>query len=174
MDFVLRRSARRRAKKEAPVPTKTARRQSSARRALDRRLPDLTNAKAAAARPAGGWLRAVREALGMTTADAAQRLGVTPSSITRFEQSEVAGRIQLDTLERAADSLGCDVVYLLVPRRPLEAVVDERARDLARRELRAVGHTMDLELQGLPAVEIREREQELVTELKERPGLWRE
>ena len=129
--------------------------------------------RAAAARPAGGWLRAMREALSMSIADLAERLGVSPSTIVRFEQSEQSGRIQLDTLTRVADQLGCDVVYALVPRQPLEEVVDDRARELAVEELRGVGHTMELEAQGLAADRMAERVEELAKELKARPGLWR-
>ncbi len=156
------------------MPSTPALRRLRARRALDRRLPDLNSAKAATTRPSGGWLRAVREALGMTTADVAARLDVTPSTVTRFEQSELGGRIQLDTLVRAADVLGCDLVYFLVPRQPLEDRIEERSLELARREIRAIGHTMDLESQGLPTVELQDRESELAAELRSLPGLWRE
>lgn len=144
-----------------------------ARRALDRRTRELQSARSATARPAGGWLRAMREALSMSIADLAERLGVSPSTVLRFEQSEQAGRIQLDTLTRVADQLGCDVVYALVPRQPLEEVVDNRARELAVEELRGVGHTMELEAQGLDADRMAERVEALAKELKARPGLWR-
>ena len=109
----------------------------------------------------------------MSIADLAERLGVSPSTVLRFEQSEQSGRIQLDTLTRVADQLGCDVVYALVPRQPLEKVVDDRARELAVEELRGVGHTMELEAQGLSADRMAERVEELAKELKARPGLWR-
>src|ERR1700728_3983517 len=80
----------------------------------------------ALARPPRGWVRAIREALGMSTTVLAARLGTTAGAVTRLEQSEAANRIRLDTLRRAADALGCDLVCLLVPRRPLTAVVHER------------------------------------------------
>jgi predicted DNA-binding mobile mystery protein A len=73
----------------------------------------------ALSRPERGWVRAVREALGMSAAALADRLNITGGAVTRLEQSEAADRVQLDTLRRAADALGCDLVYLLVPRRPL-------------------------------------------------------
>jgi predicted DNA-binding mobile mystery protein A len=155
------------------MAVKTGQRQKEARHALDQRYLQLKTAQSAAARPAGGWLRAVREALGMTVIDVADRLEVAPSSVTRFEQSELAGRIQLDTMERMADVLGCDLVYLLVPRRPLEDAVTDQATMLARRELSALGHTMDLEAQGVSDAELEERERDLVAELKGLPGLWR-
>src|SRR5450432_4858455 len=96
------------------------------------------------ARPPRGWVRAVREALGMSTAAVAARLGITAGAVTRLEQSEAADRARLETLRRAADALGCDLVYLLVPRRPLTAVARDRARQLAHLQVAAVEQTMRL------------------------------
>ena len=122
------------------------------------------------ARPPRGWVRAVREALGMSTAALGARLGITAGAVTRLEQSEAADRIRLDTLRRAADALGCDLVYLLVPRRPLSAVVQERARELARSQVAAVEQTMLLEDQATGQTS--ELEDRLAGRLLERGGLW--
>ena len=100
------------------------------------------------ARPPRGWIRAVREALGMSAAALAGRLGITAGAVIRLEQSEAADRARLETLRRAADALGCDLVYLLVPRRPLSAVVRDRARELANAQIAAVEQTMRLEDQA--------------------------
>jgi predicted DNA-binding mobile mystery protein A len=124
------------------------------------------------ARPPHGWIRAVREALGMSAAALATRLGITAGAVTRLEQSEAADRIQLDTLRRAADALGCDLVYLLVPRRPLDAVVRDRARELARRQIAAVEQTMRLEDQATGMAS--EMEERFAEQLLERGGLWRD
>jgi predicted DNA-binding mobile mystery protein A len=124
------------------------------------------------ARPPHGWIRAVREALGMSAAVLAARLGITAGAVTRLEQSEAANRIQLDTLRRAADALGCDLVYLLVPRRPLDAVVRDRARELARRQIAAVEQTMRLEDQATGMAS--EMEERFAEQLHERGGLWRD
>ncbi|MFT3754478.1 MAG: mobile mystery protein A [Pseudoxanthomonas sp.] len=76
--------------------------------------------------PAGGWINAIRDALGMSQAELGQRLGVRPSSIGKIEENERNRSIQMDTLQRAADALDCDVVYALVPRKPLQTMVDNR------------------------------------------------
>ena len=121
-------------------------------------------------RPPRGWARAVREALGMSAATLAARMGITAGAVTRLEQSEATDRIRLDTLRRAADALGCDLVYLLVPRRPLTAVARDRARELARRQVAAVEQTMGLEDQATG--QAKEMEDELTERLLERGGLW--
>ncbi len=122
------------------------------------------------ARPPHGWVRAIRGALGMSAAALAGRLGTTAGAVTRLEQSEAADRIRLETLRRAADALGCDLVYLLVPRRPLTTVVRDRARELARWQVAATEQTMRLEDQATG--EARELEDRLTQQLVERGGLW--
>ncbi len=124
------------------------------------------------ARPPHGWIRAFRGALGISAAVLAARLGITAGAVTRLEQSEAADRIQLDTLRRAADALGCDLVYLLVPRRPLDVVVRDRARELARRQIAAVEQTIRLEDQATGMTS--EMEERFVEQLLERGGLWRD
>jgi predicted DNA-binding mobile mystery protein A len=106
----------------------------------------------------------------MSAAALAARLGTTAGAVTRLEQSEAADRIRLDTLRRAADALGCDLVYLLVPRRPLNAIVRDRARELAHRQVNAVEQTMRLEDQATGRT--KEMEDQLASELLERGGLW--
>lgn len=122
------------------------------------------------ARPPRGWVRAIREALGMSAATLSERLGTTAGAVSRLEQSEAADRIRLDTLRRAADALGCDLVYLLVPRRPLTAVVRDRARELAHHEIAATEQTMRLE--GQATGKASEMEDRLTEQLVERGGLW--
>src|ERR1700737_133371 len=89
-------------------------------------------------RPPKGWLRAIRDALGMTTAQFARRLGVSQPRIVELEQSEASGSVTLNTLRRAAEALGCRLVYVLVPEQPLAETVRERADLLAARQTGAV------------------------------------
>lgn len=95
--------------------------------------------------PMRGWIKAIRQALGMTTAQLAKRMGVRQPSAVAMEQSEVKGTIELATLRRAAEALDCTLVYALIPNKPLGATVRERARAFARRRLRPVEHSMLLE-----------------------------
>src|SRR5580700_3536232 len=95
--------------------------------------------------PVRGWIQAVREALGMTTAQLAKRLGVKQPTVVAMEQSEAKGTIELSTLRRVAEALDCTLVYALVPNKPLEAMVRERARIFSRRRRAPVEHSMLLE-----------------------------
>jgi predicted DNA-binding mobile mystery protein A len=143
-----------------------------ARRALDRRLAPI--ASLAGTRPAHGWVRAIRDALGMSGADVATRMGVSPSRVAQIERSEAAGELKLSTLERAADSLGCDLVYFLVPRSgSFEADVRARARAKAAEQTRRASHTMRLEDQAVDDTTLDGITDELAAELIDSARLWR-
>lgn len=119
-----------------------------ARKALDTRLGPLRPAQDLLP-PPRGWVRAIRDALGMTSAQLARRLGMTQSNVVRLEQAEARGAITLDSLDRLARALDCTLVYALVPNRPLEQAVRDRAATLAAHHQRAAGHSMRLEEQGV-------------------------
>jgi predicted DNA-binding mobile mystery protein A len=139
-----------------------ARQARYARRALDTRLLQLGPVQHYAT-PTQGWLRAIREALGMSRADLGTRMGVRPASVNDIEKSEAAGRIKLETLVRAADALGCDLVYALIPRTGLEETVNQAARAKIAPHVVAVARTMELEDQAAPLrQEIAEKEAQKV------------
>jgi predicted DNA-binding mobile mystery protein A len=102
-----------------------------------------------AQRPAMGWLRAIRQALGMSGRQFARRLGVSAPWISTLEKNEVAGSVTIKTMHQAADALDCVFVYALVPRKELGEIVRERAISLAKRKLARVSHSMLLEAQQL-------------------------
>jgi predicted DNA-binding mobile mystery protein A len=85
----------------------------------------------------------------MTAQQLGKRLGVKQPTIVALEQSEVKGTIELATLRRVAEALDCTLVYALVPRRPLEDTVRERARAFLRKRRASVEHSMLLEDQGV-------------------------
>ncbi len=97
------------------------------------------------ARPKSGWLRAVRQAMGMTTRQLANTVGVTQTAVVDAERNEAKGDITLATLQRYAAALGCEVSYVLVPKRPLQQMVEERAERVAREQVSRVRHSMALE-----------------------------
>lgn len=99
--------------------------------------------------PVRGWIRAVRAALGITTEQLARRLGVKQPSVVALEQSEAKGTIELASLRRVADALDCTLVYALVPNRPLEDLIRDRARAFQHNRRRSVEHSMLLEAQGV-------------------------
>lgn len=141
---------------------------------LDRRFATLRPLVREAARPGRGWVKAIREALGMTTAQLAARIGVAQPRVAELEKAEAEGKITMRSLERAAEAMGCRLVYVLVPEQPLSDVVRARARALAEQQLASVEQTMRLEAQAVGDKRAHDRALEaLTTELLQRPArLW--
>jgi predicted DNA-binding mobile mystery protein A len=115
---------------------------------LDKRFAEL-RPLSRFSRPSRGWIRAVREALGMTTGQLGRRLGVSQPRVVELERGEATGNITVQSLERAAHALGCRLVYVLVPTKPLTETLNERASLVAQRQLASVDQTMRLEAQGV-------------------------
>jgi predicted DNA-binding mobile mystery protein A len=105
-------------------------------------------------RPKKGWIRAIREATGITVREMARRLHKAPTVAARLEGSEAEYSISLGTLRQAADALGCQLVYALVPKSgSIQELAEERTRNRAAENVRAVEHSMALEDQAVGRVE---------------------
>lgn len=143
---------------------------AEARRSLDRVLAPYR--KLHRRTPPRGWIRALRDALGMTAEQLGERMGITQPSVQRLEQSEAEGTIQLKTLRRAAEALDCEVVYALVPRKTLRQTYDDAARAVARRELGRVSHSMALEDQAVEDEDEDERLRRFIAEELDPRELW--
>lgn len=97
-------------------------------------------------------MRAIREALGMTQAQLAARLGIERQSLQDLERAEANRRITLDSLHRLAKAMECRVVYALVPEKgSLDGVRTRQAQALAEAMLKPIEHSMKLEGQGVSA-----------------------
>ncbi|WP_273241720.1 mobile mystery protein A [Hyphomonas atlantica corrig.] len=116
-----------------------------ARKNLDRRLSKLD--REAVAVPPFGWIRAIREALGMSPAQLAKRMGVSRPRINALEKAEKTDATTLKSLRQAAEAMDCTLVYAFVPNGSLEDIVEKRAQRLADERLLRLEHTMRLENQ---------------------------
>lgn len=142
---------------------------------FDRQFTELQTAAAVLrARPAKGWIHAIRTALGMSVTVLAQRLGVRHSTVLAYENAERSGRIQLDTMRRVADALDAELLVVLVPRKPVGDTLRARARDIAQQEMRATVQSMRLENQEVDEAETQAQLDLLVENLVREPKkLWR-
>ena len=144
-----------------------------ARKHLERRLAPLRDQQNLT-RPPRGWIRAMREAFGMTTRQLAQRIGKVQSAVVEMEKSEARESISLATLRQAAEALDCTLVYALVPNRPIDDIRRARAANVASQQLARASHTMALENQSLDrAAQDAERERLIDALLRGSPArLW--
>lgn len=160
-----------------PTPNLTMRSndRAEARKQLDKRL-DLLRSIDAYTRPPRGWIKAIREALGMTTAQVAARMGVSQPRVVEIEKAEKAGATTLDTLERAAQAMDCKLVYAFVPKKSLVQLVEDRARIIAKQRMVTTGHYMALEAQSVSFDDEKEQLEQMVRQIvdKARSDIWKE
>jgi len=74
-------------------------------------------------RPERGWIRTIRDALGISGPQLARQLGVSKQRISALEKAEIEGGASLNSIRQAADALNCNLVYALIPRE--EKVADK-------------------------------------------------
>jgi predicted DNA-binding mobile mystery protein A len=117
-----------------------------AREALDQRLVPL-GPPARYASPRLGWVRAIRDALGMTAADLATRMGVTGPAVRSLENKEAGGGVRLSSLRRAAEAMDCTLVYAFIPNGSLQQTVERQAASILDEQMKRVHQTMALEAQ---------------------------
>ena len=133
-----------------------------ARKSLDKRLNPLREERIAT--PPRGWTKAIRESLGMTTRQLAQRMGVAPSRVTTIEKAETTGGITLKTLRETAEALDCQLVYAFVPIKPLDDILIDQAERKVRNELVHLNHTMRLENQAVTEEALQNQKRRIVAD----------
>lgn len=118
--------------------------------------------------PESGWIRTIREALGMSLRQLADRTKLTKNAIASAEANEARGTAQLNTLRVLADAMDCDLVYAVVPRRSLTETIERQAEIIASTLVDRISDSMELEAQGVGADErdhqLRELKAQIVRE----------
>jgi len=115
---------------------------------LSQSLAPFEQAKAVT-RPTRGWLKAIREALGIPLEQIGRQLRTTKQGIKWFEIGEASDRITLRNLRRVADAMECELVYAIVPNSgSIEDLAERRARSEATKRVHSVHRSMALEDQS--------------------------
>jgi predicted DNA-binding mobile mystery protein A len=134
-----------------------------ARKSLDRRLAPLRGD--AVIVPPSGWIKAIREALGMTAEQLARRMGVVQSRVSTLEKAERSGAPSIKSLRQAAEAMNCTLVYAIVPTTTLDVIVRDQATKKADAELARHHHTMRLENQAMDRRDLATERERLVAEM---------
>jgi len=137
-----------------------------------RQLPDLSIMQ----RPHKGWIKAARQALGMSALQLAKRLGVSQPRISVLERAEYEETVTLASLRKAAEALDCALVYSFIPKKSFENILMSRATQKAQRLIKKVDHTMALENQNEDHTFLKEEIESLARKLIEEQGsrIWDE
>ena len=137
-----------------------------AARQITRQLDESLGVVRSVPRPSVGWVRTIRQALGMTQKQLAARLDVTRRAVSGLESDEIAGRVTLDRLRRVADALGCELQYHLVPRVSLEDTIARQASQRAASKLARVHVSQTLEASPVASTTHAHQLKELADEMR--------
>lgn len=143
------------------------------RRQLDRRFDDLRTHAPLLRTPRGGWIRLLRNALGLRQEDLGKRLRITKQAAGALEKREAEESVTLAALREAADALDAELYYVLVPRRRLDEQLEEQLDRAARFLAAQVHHSMRMEDQATEPAEMTRRIEEIKTRLRLTPALLR-
>ena len=83
-------------------------------RQVDRNLKQFQQLRSL--RPKEGWIAYIRSALSLPSSQLAKLMGITQPSALAMETREQDKVITLETLDNAANAMGCDLVYAFVPK----------------------------------------------------------
>jgi predicted DNA-binding mobile mystery protein A len=143
--------------------------QMSVKRTLIQQYQAVANRPAAHAEafrtPSEGWLRSARKALGMSGAQLARRMGLTRARISNAEKDEMRGAVTLQSMQKAAEAMGCRFVYAIVPPKSVEDLIIAQAQKKAAALVGAANWHMALEDQALPSDKIAQQFARLAKEL---------
>jgi predicted DNA-binding mobile mystery protein A len=136
---------------------------------LDKQLKEWQAVSKKYSVPRVGWVKTMRMALGMSVEQLANRLGVTRSRITQFENAEIHDAVTLRSLKEAANAIECELVYAIVPKNnsSLEGIIKKRAEQIAHERIARVAHSMALEAQAVDVDVLKDQKDELVKNLME-------
>ena len=142
-------------------------------RQLEERLEKLREIAALEA-PGEGWIRTLRQALGMTTEQLARRMGVTRQAVLQLEAAEQNRTATWTSLRNAAGAMDCEVVYAIIPRGSLNQVLTRQGRKQAERHVQRIAQSMKLDAHVVgPAEQERQVEELAVYMATERSrALW--
>jgi len=144
------------------------------RRQLDERFQKIREVPLLA--PREGWIKTIRESLGMSATQLARKLGMTVPALSKLEASERKGTITLSTYQKIAEALDCQVALTLIPRAPLEKILKRRAQNVAEKIANRHQLQMNLEAQGtsrsFQETQVEDLSEELLKNLDKR--LWEE
>jgi predicted DNA-binding mobile mystery protein A len=118
------------------------------------------------------WVQYIRKALRMSPAQLASRMSIAESSLYQLERQESLNRASLQSLKKAAEAMGCELVYAIIPRTSIESLINEQAQKRARNVLSSSNLHMEYEDQAVSSDENQKQFEDLCEEIKNSKSLW--
>jgi predicted DNA-binding mobile mystery protein A len=137
---------------------------------IERRLKVIRTAfREAKVRP--GWIKYMRQAIGMTQQNLAERVKVSKATVAQAESGEAKGKVTVDTLKKMAEGMECEFVYAFVPKGTISAIQKEEALKKAKRLLLKADTHMTLEDQRVER-DLNNRIEDLANTLIKKGDVW--
>ena len=96
--------------------------------------------------PSNGWVKVIRNAIGMSMLQLGNRMSITKQSIQDIERREKKGSVTINALREVANSMDMQLVYGFVPKDgSLALLIDRKAKELATQIVMRTSNTMKLE-----------------------------
>ncbi len=126
--------------------------------------------------PPVGWIKSVRQSLGMTGSQLAARNMVSRAAISKTEKAELVGGVTIKQMEKMAESMGCRFVYGIVPMNSIEDIRETQAKTKANAIIKRVATHMALEDQLSSSESLNNQRDDLLKELlnNNKGELWDE
>ena len=99
--------------------------------------------------PPIGWIKAIRNGIGMSMEQLGKKLSITKQGVMDIEKREKEGAITIKSMQELAKALDLKFVYGFVPNAgSLEQMIETRALEIASKIVERTSTTMKLEDQA--------------------------
>ena len=116
--------------------------------------------------PPIGWIRAIRNGIGMSMEQLGRKLSITKQGVMDIEKREMEGAITIKAMQEIAKAMDTKFVYGFVPNTgSLEQMIETRALEIAKTIVQRTSTTMKLEDQVNSKERIEKAIKERATEI---------
>jgi len=99
--------------------------------------------------PPIGWIKAIRNGIGMSMEQLGKKLSITKQGVMDIEKREKEGAITIKSMQEIAKAMDTQFVYGFVPKvGSLEQMIENRALEIASKIVERTSTTMKLEDQA--------------------------
>lgn len=133
---------------------------------LDKRFKSIKNTLDIT-RPVHGWIKTIRNALGMTSAQLGKRLGITQARISAMEAGEIENSLTLKTIKETAAALNCRFVYFFIPEKSLEETISEQGIQFMKNQTSSITNSENLDSSKIQADDILLKYSNKIWDIKE-------
>ena len=99
--------------------------------------------------PPVGWIKAIRNGIGMSMEQLGKKLSITKQGVMDIEKREKEGAITIKSMQEIAKAMDMKLVYGFVPNEgDIEQMIETRAIEMAKKIVERTSNTMKLEDQA--------------------------